>query len=92
MFTERIMKICAKVHIFMLHLPILRVHLQHCSQRWHWEKCVLVSDIPENLETIGDAGFSFRHGDSEDLKEKLQFLLENPDVVEKTAKKNNRAY
>ena len=46
-------------------------------------KCVLVSDIPENLETIGDAGFSFRHGDSEDLKEKLQFLLANPETVNK---------
>jgi glycosyltransferase involved in cell wall biosynthesis len=46
-------------------------------------KCVLVSDIPENLETIGDAGFSFRHGDSEDLKEKLQFLLANPDTVDR---------
>jgi glycosyltransferase involved in cell wall biosynthesis len=46
-------------------------------------KCVLVSDIPENLETIGDAGFSFRHGDSGDLKEKLQFLLANPDTVDR---------
>jgi glycosyltransferase involved in cell wall biosynthesis len=46
-------------------------------------KCVLVSDIPENIETIGDAGFSFKHGDSEDLKEKLQFLLENPAEVDK---------
>jgi glycosyltransferase involved in cell wall biosynthesis len=50
-------------------------------------KCVLVSDIPENLETIGDAGFSFRHGDSEDLKEKLQFLLANPDTVDKMQRK-----
>jgi glycosyltransferase involved in cell wall biosynthesis len=50
-------------------------------------KCVLVSDIPENLETIGDAGFSFRHGDSEDLKEKLQFLLANPDTVDKIQRK-----
>jgi glycosyltransferase involved in cell wall biosynthesis len=46
-------------------------------------KCVLVSDIPENLETIGDAGFSFRHGDAEDLKEKLQFLLAHPETVDK---------
>jgi glycosyltransferase involved in cell wall biosynthesis len=50
-------------------------------------KCVLVSDIPENLETIGDAGFSFRHGDSEDLREKIQFLLTNPFEVEKIQKK-----
>ncbi len=48
---------------------------------------LLVSDIPENLETIGDAGFSFRHGDVEDLKEKLQFLLENPSEVDKFQKK-----
>jgi glycosyltransferase involved in cell wall biosynthesis len=46
-------------------------------------KCVLVSDIAENMETVGDAGFSFRHGDSGDLKEKLQFLLANPDTVER---------
>jgi len=50
-------------------------------------KSALVSDIPENLETIGNAGFSFRHGDVEDLKEKLQFLLANPDVVDEIQKK-----
>lgn len=50
-------------------------------------KCVLASDIPENLETIGDAGFSFRHGNPEDLREKLQFLLANPRIVDKTQKK-----
>ena len=46
-------------------------------------KGVLVSDIPENLETIADAGFFFRQGDSEDLKKKLQFLFANPDLVDK---------
>lgn len=50
-------------------------------------KGVLVSDIPENLETIGNAGFSFNHGDVENLMEKLQFLLANPDIVEKIGKK-----
>ena len=51
---------------------------------------LLVSDIPENFETIGDAGFSFKHGDSEDLKAKLQFLLENPELVEKAQKAMDR--
>ena len=50
-------------------------------------KCVLVSDIPENLETIGDAGFSFRNGDVEDLARKLRFLLENPSEVAKIERK-----
>ena len=50
-------------------------------------KCVLVSDIPENLETIGDAGFSFKHGNPRDLTEKLAFLLNNPYEVSKMQKK-----
>lgn len=47
-------------------------------------KCTLVSDIPENLETVGDAGFSFKQGNVEDLKRKLQFLLLQPDLVDET--------
>lgn len=50
-------------------------------------KCALVSDIPENLETIGDAGFSFRNGDVEDLRERLQFLLTKPDLVDQMGEK-----
>lgn len=46
--------------------------------------CVLVSDIPENLETVGDAGFSFRRGDTESLRQKLEFLIANPDLVRET--------
>jgi glycosyltransferase involved in cell wall biosynthesis len=43
--------------------------------------CSLVSDIPENLETIGDAGVSFRRGNVQDLRDKLRYLISNPDVV-----------
>jgi glycosyltransferase involved in cell wall biosynthesis len=50
-------------------------------------KCVLVSDIPENIETIGDAGFSFKKGNSADLAKKIQFLLDNPEEVTKIQKK-----
>ena len=52
-------------------------------------RSVLVSDIPENLETVGNAGFTFRHGNVDDLKEKLQFLLENPSEVEKIREEIN---
>ncbi len=45
------------------------------------KKCVLVSDIPENLETIGDAGVSFKNGNVSDLEEKLRFLLKHPEIV-----------
>jgi len=44
--------------------------------------CVLVSDIPENLEAVGDAGLSFesRRG-PEALKERLADLIGKPEVV-----------
>jgi len=45
--------------------------------------CVVVHDTPENLETIGDSGFSYNGkvgGDS--LRQVLEFLLTNPEVVE----------
>jgi glycosyltransferase involved in cell wall biosynthesis len=44
-------------------------------------KCALVSDIPECLEIIGDCGLSFKSADYLDLKDKLQYLIDNPDVA-----------
>jgi glycosyltransferase involved in cell wall biosynthesis len=44
--------------------------------------CVVASDVPENLEAIGDAGFTFRRGDSSDLANRLRFLIANPAVCE----------
>ncbi len=43
--------------------------------------CVLVSDIPENCETIGNAGFTFKANDPADLALKLQMLIESPAEV-----------
>jgi glycosyltransferase involved in cell wall biosynthesis len=43
--------------------------------------CVLVSDIPENLETIGNAGFSFERGNHVSLKTKLEMLMGHPQLV-----------
>lgn len=44
--------------------------------------CVLVSDHPPNLETIGDAGVSFSAGvGAADLGAKLRMLLDDPELV-----------
>ncbi|MDZ4860860.1 MAG: DUF1972 domain-containing protein [Candidatus Hydrogenedentes bacterium] len=43
--------------------------------------CVLVSDISYNVEAVAHAGVSFRTCDVEDLREKLQWLVEHPDEV-----------
>ncbi|MBI4215121.1 MAG: glycosyltransferase family 4 protein [Parcubacteria group bacterium] len=44
-------------------------------------KCVLVSDIPENTAVIGDNGVSFKAKDISDLKAKLQYLEDNPNIA-----------
>jgi glycosyltransferase involved in cell wall biosynthesis len=41
--------------------------------------CCLTSDIPENIEVVGDCGATFRRGDVDDLTERLRQLLSNPD-------------
>lgn len=46
-------------------------------------RCCLVSNIPENLEVIGNSGYSFSCGNSEDLQEKLEYLLRMPQEVKK---------
>lgn len=44
--------------------------------------CVLVSDHPPNLETIGDAGVSFSaRAGAADLGTKLRMLLDDPELV-----------
>lgn len=44
--------------------------------------CVLVSDIPENCETIGDVGVTFHKNHPADLAQKLQELIDDPNLVE----------
>lgn len=47
---------------------------------------VLVSDIPENLEAMHRAGFSFANKDVADLTDKLVELVNHPELVEGAAK------
>lgn len=46
--------------------------------------CVLASDVPENIETIGNAGFTFRRGDAKDLQRMLTLLLGDQALREET--------
>lgn len=43
--------------------------------------CIVTTDIPENLEVVGSAALTFRHGDVAGLRDRLQLLLDRPDVV-----------
>ena len=46
--------------------------------------CVLASDTPENCEVIGNAGFTFRKGDQQDL-ERMLIMLTSDERVRRTA-------
>ncbi len=50
-------------------------------------KCVLASDIPENLEVIEDCAATFRTRDVHDLRDKMKLLLESPELVDRLAAK-----
>lgn len=43
--------------------------------------CCLVSDIPECAEVVEDKAVRFRKSDVEDLRERLQALCDQPDIV-----------
>jgi glycosyltransferase involved in cell wall biosynthesis len=47
-----------------------------------YERPVLASDIPENREALGEAGFTFQSGNVSDLQTKLEYLLADPSHVE----------
>ena len=44
--------------------------------------CCLVSDIPECASVIEERGFTFKAGDIDDLRNKLQMLCDNSSLVE----------
>lgn len=44
--------------------------------------CCLTSDIPECADVVEDRAVLFSRGNEEDLREKLQMLLDRPDLVE----------
>ena len=48
--------------------------------------CILVSDIPENLKAINEFGSSFKNRDYLDLRDKLQYLIDNPEHHNKDLK------
>ncbi|HEY6767699.1 MAG TPA: glycosyltransferase family 4 protein [Candidatus Sulfotelmatobacter sp.] len=48
--------------------------------------CVVASDVPENIELVEGAGFTFHRGDAEDLTNRLRFLIANPAIREAAGK------
>lgn len=53
-------------------------------------KCVLMSDIPENLELIDHSGVAFKTGEVDDLKNKIQELINHSDLVNERGERGKK--
>lgn len=53
-------------------------------------RCVLVSDIPENLEVAEECALSFRSQDVADLRAKLEHMIRHPEVVQEFGERARR--
>lgn len=53
-------------------------------------RCVLVSDIPENIEPIDHSGLTFTNADPNSLHERLRQLLNHPEIVEELGGKGRK--
>ena len=52
-----------------------------------FKKAVLVSDIPDNIRLIKGHGISFQNKNTDDLRNKLEWLINNPDTVNEIGEK-----
>ncbi|MDI6808907.1 MAG: glycosyltransferase family 4 protein [Candidatus Eisenbacteria bacterium] len=53
-------------------------------------RCIVTSDIPENLEVVGDNAVPFKSGDPDDLSQKLELLLGNEELVRSYEKRTKQ--
>ncbi len=44
--------------------------------------CILANDVPEHHEVLGNTGVYFSRTEDDDLRAKMQMLLDNPNIVE----------
>ncbi|MFZ2804438.1 MAG: glycosyltransferase family 4 protein [Patescibacteria group bacterium] len=56
-----------------------------------YAKLVVMSDIPENLELIDHSGVSFKVGDVASLRDELQWVVGDPELVEERGKRAREA-
>ena len=51
--------------------------------------CCLVSDICENVEVVEDKAVTFAKSNVKDLRKKMEYLLEHPEIVEEYKKQSS---
>jgi glycosyltransferase involved in cell wall biosynthesis len=82
LFGEGYRELCSNAYAFFETSEVGGTH-PALLEAMAFGNCAVVNDTPENLETIGEAGLSYR-GDlgADSLREVLMCLLDNPALVE----------
>ncbi len=77
----RLEELISNAYLYVLPSDVEGMSISLLEAMSYGNAC-LVSDIKENTDVVEDKAERFKHGDVEDLRQKLSFLLSNPNVVE----------
>ena len=77
---EVLEELFSNAYIFVLPSDLEGMSLS-LLEAMSYGNCCLTSDIPECTEVIEDHALTFRKSDVEDLREKLQRLCDDPELV-----------
>ena len=80
-------ELCSNAYLFAVPSDVEGMAMS-LLEAMSYGNCCLVSDIPENLEVVGDHAVSFRRADVGDLRDKLEKLLAEPELVRRYREKS----
>ena len=78
---QELEELCSNAYIFCLPSDVEGMSIS-LLEGMSYGRCCLVSDIDENLEVVEDKAVSFTKSDVDDLRDKVRFLIDHPEVVE----------
>ena len=79
---QELTEICSNAYAFVLPSDVEGMSIS-LLEAMSYGNCCIVSDIKENLEVVDDKAISFIKSNVEDLREKLQFILDSTEEKEK---------
>ncbi len=77
----RLEELISNAYLYVLPSDVEGMSISLLEAMSYGNAC-LVSDIKENTDVVEDKAESFKHGDVEDLRQKLSLLLNNPNIVD----------
>lgn len=72
-------ELCSNAALFVLPSDVEGMAVT-LLEAMSYGNCCLVSDIRENTEVVGEYALTFQKGNAADLREKLQMLMDHPEI------------